>query len=250
MRRFLTAVAFLTALPLRHGSPDDATDVGRATLFFPVVGALLGSAQVMVIGLLALAGTPPELQAVLSTVGLLLLAGGLHQDALADMVDGFGGGRTRADVLRIMQDSRVGAFGAMALVLALGTRVLAVANLIVVEDGWRWIIVAAAVSRCSTWVAWFLPYARQGEPGVGNAVTDHVGSVEVVGGTVLASVLAFGFVGGTPALLAFGVAGAAFAHNGLVCRRRIGGVTGDTLGAATETAEVLVLAAAAIVVQP
>lgn len=239
MRRLLHAIAFLTRLPVPGAPIGGGADVGRAALFFPAAGALLG-------GLLALAARalaprlPPLPLAALLVALLAALTGALHLDGLADTADGFGGGRTREDVLRIMRDHAVGAYGATALVLVLLLDAALIAALLERGRAAPWLVVVPALAR---WVpvalSRFLPYARAGG-GLGAAVTDHGGALELVGATLLALALALGLAG-PPGLLAFAAVALLAITHGLACRRRIGGVTGDALGAGVELAQALAL---------
>src|SRR3972149_7704890 len=102
-------------------------------------------------------------------------------DGLADPADGFGGGRTPEDVLRIMRDHAIGAYGASALVLALTVKVAAISALLASGGAARWLLVAPALARWSpVALAHFLPYARPGG-GLGATVTDHSGLGELLG---------------------------------------------------------------------
>ena len=110
------AVAFLTRIPIRRAFSTE--QVARAAAWFPLVGGLLG----LVYGAVWFGATrvvPPYVAAILVLACEALLTGALHFDGLADMADGFGGGRTRDDVLRIMRDHAIGTYGATALVLLL-----------------------------------------------------------------------------------------------------------------------------------
>jgi adenosylcobinamide-GDP ribazoletransferase len=240
MRRLRAALAFLTRLPVTGDMVFDAADVGRGTLFFPVVGAALGVAEAVLIFALAPLGLPALVQAILATTAGALLTGGLHLDALADAADGLGGGRTREDVLRIMRDHVIGAYGAIALVLGLGLRVAALAALIERGAFLPWLVAGGALARwASPLLGRLLPYARDGG-GLGAAVTDHVGATELGGATALALAIAALAVGRglLPSLVVLAAITAVVAA---VCRRRLGGVTGDTLGAHTELCELGVL---------
>ncbi len=245
IRRLQTAFAFLTRIPINPKVAFDGADVARSTLFFPIVGCFIALVQIAVLWALNLASVPPLLQAIAATAVVALLGGGLHQDGLADMADGFGGGNTADDVLRIMRDSTIGTYGGIALFLSLATRVVAVAALVVVDQGWHWIVVAAALSRCSIVLAWMLPYARQS--GAGSAITQLTGPIEVIGALCIALFVSFTLVGAQTGM-AVVLATAVFLLVALLCRRRIKGVTGDTLGAATELSEVLLLGLGATLV--
>jgi adenosylcobinamide-GDP ribazoletransferase len=236
MKRVLAAIAFLTRWPVRLQL--DAADVGRATLVFPLVGAALGG----LLGLWAelLAGRmPPLLSAALVLAASALLTGALHLDGLADMADGFGGGRTREDVLRIMRDHSIGAYGAVALGLALLVKVAALSTLIERHQSMVPLVLGCALARwASVPLGRFLPYARA-EGGLGSAITDHVGLFELLGATAIAGGLAFGLDGLRGGIFWAGCS-ALSTFNGMWCRERIGGITGDTLGANTELCEALV----------
>ncbi|HEX9306733.1 MAG TPA: adenosylcobinamide-GDP ribazoletransferase [Anaeromyxobacter sp.] len=240
MNRLLVAIAFLTRLPVPWSGALDARAVGRASLLFPAVGLLLGGAQAAALHVMA-ARLPATLAAVLAVALAAALTGALHLDGLADTADGFGGGRDREHALAIMRDHAVGAFGATALVLVLAVKAAAIVAL-ASTGAWRWILLAPALAR---WVpvalARALPYARAGD-GLGRTVTDGAGAFELAGATLLAVGAAVGLAGVRGVLALGAVAGFTLGH-GLACRRRIGGVTGDTMGAAVELAEALALVA-------
>jgi cobalamin 5'-phosphate synthase/cobalamin synthase len=240
MRRLLAGLAFLSRLPVpqpRDGGYD-AADLGKATLLFPVVGAILGGIEAALLVAIG-AKLPPLLGAMLLLVVHVLLTGALHLDGLADMADGFGGGRSREDVLRIMRDHHIGSFGVVALVLLLGLKAAALATLLATAN-WRALVVAAALGRwAAVPLARFLPYARRGEGGLGAALTEHVGPAELLGATALACAIAFGAFG-VRGWIPLAVAGGMTAFLGGLCRERIGGVTGDVMGAASELVEAAV----------
>lgn len=240
MKSLRVALAFLTRIPVGHAC-FDAADVGRATGVFPLVGGAIGLVAGLA-GVLARWAVPdaPLIWGIAAATTVVLLTGGLHQDALADMADGFGGGRTREDVLRIMRDSVVGAYGGIALVLGLGLRVACVAALLGHAGGVAWMVAASALARFgSTFIGWRLPYARSA-PGMGRAVTDHVGLREVALAGVLAAGVGFACVG-TAVLPALGLALLVAWRVGARSNKRIGGMTGDTLGAVTELSELAIL---------
>jgi adenosylcobinamide-GDP ribazoletransferase len=235
VRRLAVAVAFLTALPLRVEA--GAREVGRAALCFPVVGAALGVALASVGTLLARA-LPAPLVAVLVVAASALATGALHLDGLADTADGLGGGRDAEHALRIMKDHAVGAYGATALLLSVLVKVAALHALFAGGAAYTWLTVAGALSRWVTVPLARLPSARAS--GLGAAVSAHVGRFEVGGATAIALGVAVALAGARGAVAAAAVAALGVAF-GALCRRRIGGVTGDTLGAAAEASEALVL---------
>jgi cobalamin 5'-phosphate synthase/cobalamin synthase len=237
MRRFWAALSFLTRFPVPRGLVFQAEDVGRAVLLFPVVGALLG---LLLAGLamLLLPFFPAPLVALLLLVASALATGALHLDAVADMADGFGGGRTRDDVLRIMRDHVIGAYGAVCLFLVLGLKLVSLSYLLARGEFFGYLVVCPAVGRwASAPLSFFLPYARR-EGGLGAALTSFVGPREVLGSSLCTALIAALFLGWRGAWVLL-LAGLIAASLGRWCQRRIQGITGDTLGATTEVCETL-----------
>jgi adenosylcobinamide-GDP ribazoletransferase len=241
LRAALAAVAFLTRIPVPV--PLDGADVTRAGAYFPIVGGALGA----VTGLVALGLShvvPSLLAAALAVVVLVLLTGALHFDALADTADA-AGGWTRDRSLEIMRDHRIGTYGTLALVLDVVVRVLAIGALLdrshVVAD----LVAAGAVARAvPVVVASVLPYAR---PGGGIGAPLAHGSRSRAGiAAVLAVALAVAVAGVTGLELAAAASVVALVTAGL-WRRWLGGVTGDTLGASAELAELTALVVAVAV---
>jgi adenosylcobinamide-GDP ribazoletransferase len=248
MKRFFAAVSFLTRLPVPRDLVFEAEDVGRATMLFPLVGALIGLLQV---GALHVFGQPSGvLQAVLIAVLLVLInvfvTGALHLDGLADMADGFGGGREKERTLEIMRDSVIGSYGATALILLLILKVAAIAALVENGSAWAFLILAPALGRWATVpLGKFMPYARK-SGGLGNAVTDFVGWTELIGATAITTALIYFLIDWQGGARVWLVVIALTFINARFCLKKIGGVTGDTLGANTEVCETAVLIAAAL----
>lgn len=241
MRRLLVAVAFLTRLPIPLPASAGGRDVGRAALFFPAAGLLVGGLQAGAAFLL-LQRVPDAVAAVLVVALGVLVTGALHLDGLADTADGFGGGKDREHALRIMRDHSVGAYGAAAIALSLALKIAIVATLTTFgTPGLLWIVLAPALGRWApVLLGRALPYARA-EGGLGQSVTgDATGALEVGGATAMAVAAAVALAGWNGAIA---VAGAVVATVlfGLLCRRKLGGVTGDTLGASVEAVEAVVL---------
>ena len=241
--QFAAAIRFLTRLPAGRNSAFDAKDVARSTRWFPLVGGLLGGIYVATLWLLSRI-FPPLVTAVLIVTIDAVLTGAMHFDGLADTADGFGGGRTRADVLRIMRDHAIGSYGAIALVLVIALKVATIATLADSRHAFSGILLAPVLGR---WSAVILSstesYARPPEDDGPNSVgspTRFVGRTELIIATVTAVTFAaaVGRWFGAAALLLVAVASICW---GWRCRRRIGGVTGDTLGAGIEISECLVL---------
>ena len=235
---FRTAVAFLTRLPMPH--PDGAVPQRfvRAHRMFPLVGAAIGGA----VGLLCLAlrglSLPDLAAGALSLGASALLTGALHEDGLADVADGFGGGRDPAAKLEIMRDSRLGTYGALILMVSFVAKVSSLAALpdrYVVQS----LIAAHALARgVLPFMAISLPYARKdgladsaGQPDTATAVT--AGAM-----ALLIAMLALPW---REALGAALVAAACAIGMAWLAQRQIGGQTGDVLGGAEQLGEAAIL---------
>ena len=240
-RDLVVGAIFMTRLPIRHPEALGGADLSRASRLFAVVGAGIGCLGGLAYGLAIWLALPPLLAALLAVAATLLATGALHEDGLADVADGFGGGHDRARKLEIMRDSRIGTYGVAALVVCIGLRVGALASL---ADPWRVLaalIAAHALARAFVpAVMTMLPPARA--EGLG-AETEapalaHLG-VALGLGVLLAS-LALGPGRGVIAVLVGAAATAAMAG---LARRQIGGYTGDVLGSVEQAGEAAVLLA-------
>jgi adenosylcobinamide-GDP ribazoletransferase len=232
------ALAFLTRLPVREPRAWPDLDLAASVPLFPVVGALIGLAGAIGYALAEWLGLPPWPAAALALAITIWLTGALHEDGLADVADGFGGGRTREDKLRIMRDARVGSYGAIALVLALLARAGALAALAAPWAVGAALVAAAAVSRAALpAIMATLPGARADGLAAG-AGRPH--PLRAAAAVLVAALIAVVLLGAAaPAALLAGAAGALGVA--LLARRQIGGYTGDVLGAVQQLAEIGVL---------
>jgi len=233
------AAAFLTRIPLPIAA--DATAVGKAARWFPLIGAAIGVASALVAWTMTdVMGLPASVAATL-VVGLAAwLTGALHLDGLADTVDGFGGGRDRDAVLRIMRDPSIGSYGATALVMVIGLKVAAIAALLGRDDALAFVVVAPVLSRWSiAALAAALPYARP-EGGLGQAVTHERDVAGPVAATAIAAIIVLPSLG-LDGLIAWAVVAVTTVWMATAAQHRIGGVTGDVFGASVEVAEASVL---------
>jgi adenosylcobinamide-GDP ribazoletransferase len=227
-RELETATIFLTRLPLRSQELLPLADAGRA---FPLAGALVGGIGALVFALAAWLGLPPILAALLAVAATVAATGALHEDGLADSADGHFSGAARERVLEIMRDSRIGTFGALALILSVGLRVCSLPHVL---DAAASLVAVHALSR--GWLPWLM---CRDSPARANGLAAGAGKPEAgtalwaAGLGIAVAVLALGLMAGlmaASALCALGVAALA--------RRRLGGYTGDTLGAAQQAAEI------------
>jgi adenosylcobinamide-GDP ribazoletransferase len=235
---FKTAIAFLTRLPLPHPQGATPTVFVRAQRMFPVVGALIGAA----VGLLCLGlryvGVPDLAAAALALGAGAILTGALHEDGLADVADGFGGGRDPAAKLEIMRDSRLGTYGALILLVSFVAKLSALAAL---PDGHvvPSLIAAHALARgVLPLMSMKLPYARK------DGLAANAGRPDVATATAAAAfafviaLLSLSFTNALCAALMAGLSGAGMAW---LAQRHIGGQTGDVLGAAEQIGETAIL---------
>jgi adenosylcobinamide-GDP ribazoletransferase len=237
----LAAAAFLTRLPLGRTGGGDPDVLLRAAPFFPLVGGALG----LVVGgaAIGLAGVLPALLAGLLAVALeLALTGALHLDGLADSADGLGSA-DRDSSLAIMRDHALGTYGGAALALDLLVKAAALGTL-VEADALTAVVAALALSRAAPLpLARLLPYARTGE-GTGRLLAMHARTAPVLAGMALAAALALA-VYRFDALALLVCAAAVTTAVGLLAHRRLGGVTGDVMGAAIELSATAALVVAA-----
>jgi adenosylcobinamide-GDP ribazoletransferase len=239
-RLFLIATQFLTRCPMPRNLETDEKELGQAAMFFPLVGALVGASGALLHAALS-KFLPPSTCALLTLVYLSLITNAFHEDGLADAFDGFGGGWTRERALEIMRDSRVGTFGALALIflaLAKYNFLSSISPSVV----WRWLIVAHTAARWTTLpLCLWLPYAR--EEGQGKLVARRLGYGEATLAT-LTLLATLALLNWRAAAVAGAVAILAPLVTGLYYRNRIGGVTGDCLGATNQLTEVAIYLAA------
>ena len=247
---FLGAVAFLTRIPVPSPVHTRFLDLQQPARWFPLVGVLLGSLYAAAAWLLLLR-LPPSVAATLVLALDALMTGALHLDGLADTADGFGGGRTREDVLRIMRDHCIGSYGASALILILLIKAAGLSSLLSSTQGLWILFVAPTFSRWSILLlSRCAPYARRavdGPTGTG-ALSKSIEWSDLAIGTVLCLPLLI-FAGPLRALICWCAAALSTLGVAGISRRRIGGFTGDVLGANVVLAEALQITVALLVVQ-
>jgi adenosylcobinamide-GDP ribazoletransferase len=239
MRSLVAAFRFLTRLPV-PGPETRAEDLAPAVGWFPLVGALVGFATA---GACVL-GTrlwPLPVAAVVAVAFGLLLTGGFHEDGFTDAVDGLGGGYTKERVLEIMKDSRIGAYGSMGMWCMLMLRWVALWHL---GEKALWALPLAMVwGRWSiSWTLRILPSISQG---LAKEVHKNLGIAPFLRATawlIVANLIAWRL--GIPNLwhLALGAV-VTITVWALYLRKRLGGHSGDLLGAGNQLVEAAVLLA-------
>jgi len=237
-----TAVAFLTRLPMPHPEGAMPANFVRARRMFPLVGAAIGGAVGLFCLGMRMIGLPDLAAAALALGASAILTGALHEDGLADVADGFGGGRDPAAKLEIMRDSRLGTYGALILLVSFAAKLSALAA---IPDGYlvQSLIAAHALARgVLPWMAMSVPYARKdglaanaGRPDAGIAAIAAVVAVAI-------ALLVLPWISALGAALLAGLSGLGMAR---LAQRQIGGQTGDVLGALEQIGEIVVLLVAA-----
>ncbi|MBK0329045.1 adenosylcobinamide-GDP ribazoletransferase [Rhodobacteraceae bacterium F11138] len=237
----LVATALLTRLPLPHLPDHLFARQARAVWAFPLVGAVVGGLACAAGWVAMTLGLPVSVAAGVILATQIAATGAMHEDGLADTADGFWGGWTRERRLQIMRDSHIGTYGVLVLILTVGARWLALTALLPL--GMAAIMAAAILSRAALPpLMAALPLART--DGLAHGVGTAIGSTAILS-LVLGVGLAWLALGG--AALATGLcAGLILSGLALLARARIGGHTGDVLGAAQQLTEVTVLLTALV----
>lgn len=238
-----TAVRFSTRLPLGRAAPGDGADFARALWALPVAGAVVGAIAAIVNAAALALGLPALAAAALTVAATLAATGALHEDGLADAADGLGGGATRARKLEIMRDSRVGSYGACAVALSLVLRTVALAGFADPSGTALALIAAHAASRAML-PAFMLALPPARSDGLSTAAGRPSPRAAAAALTLGVAAIAAG-LGLARCVAALVVLTLIFLVMVRLCRKHIGGQTGDTLGALEQAAEIAILLCAA-----
>lgn len=236
------AASFLTRLPLKADKKMEKGALSASMRAFPFVGVAIGVAGGIVLWLAVALGLPMMAAALLAVTATVALTGGMHEDGLADVADGFGGGENKSARLAIMRDSRIGAFGVLALILSVVLRAAALAAFAEPGKAVVALIAAASASRAALPVmAYRMKPARRSGLAVMAGTPSQACVYAAVALAIAITLLFLGPVAGLFALLAGCVAVFALAA---LSQRLIKGYTGDVMGAAQQVCEIAVLLAA------
>jgi len=237
---------FLTRLPLAHDAPVAKGELAQALWTAPLVGIVVGLAGAITFSVVLAWHVPLLLAAVLTLAVTTVLTGALHEDGLADVADGFGGGATRERKLEIMRDSRIGTYGVCALILSFLLRVFAIAELGDNATVLPALIAAHAGGRaCIPVFMQIVPPARaDGLSADAGAPSSAVSLAAALIGA-MALVACLGIKAAIVALLLLVAVGVCIAW---LCWRQIQGQTGDVLGALEQAGEMIVLLVAAAII--
>jgi adenosylcobinamide-GDP ribazoletransferase len=235
IRLLLTAMQYFTRIRVPAWVGHAPERLTGAVRYFPAIGLIIGASGAAVMWLAALV-LPAPLPAILSTAVTLLMTGAIHEDGLADTADGLGGGATRERALEIMKDPRVGVFGAIALMLMLLLKI-ATLSLMPLLTAMAALVAAHAFSRfCAVLVIFASRYVGSADRSRAAPVVEQV----KIGDVIVAALFGLPALAlcGPRVLVAILVALMSVALLTRWCVRRIGGYTGDTLGATQQVAEI------------
>ncbi|MBS1207642.1 MAG: cobalamin synthase [Proteobacteria bacterium] len=240
LRRFLIALGYFTRVPVPAWVGWSSFELNRATRYFPLVGLLVGGFSALVLWA-ALQCLPGPVAVGLSMLASLIVTGAFHEDGLADSADGFGGGWGKAQVLAIMKDSRIGTYGAIALGMALLLK-FATLHALGIQALLALPLVHAASRVPPLLIMAGMTYVREDDSTRAKPVAEGLGVADWLPGVLLGcapllAAVCFGYLDPLRATaMLLGVSGA-----GLLCARyfhgRIGGYTGDALGASQQVCE-------------
>ncbi len=236
MRSFLIALQFLTIFPVKIKSEIKNEDFGSALLYFPFVGLVIG--LVLFSSAIISSLLPILIKSALILIVSVIITGGIHLDGFVDVCDGFYGNKPKEKILEIMRDSRIGAMGAIGLILIL----LLKFSLIVSLKGvilWEALVEMAVFSRWSQVLACGITHCVRQEGKAKYFIEYSNKKNLVIGG--LFTVALFLLMAGVKGVFLFMLLFLCALLSIQYVKRRIGGMTGDTIGAISEIAEVSVL---------
>lgn len=234
----IAAIRFLTRIPI-PGTETKPIDIGRAVVWFPLVGAVIGLLVAWVY-VLASSHWPSQVSALLAIVFNLLLTGGLHEDGAADAADGLGGGWTSDQVIEIMRDSRIGTYGVMALLVLLALRWVTITTLSRVDI----LIILPIAMAWSRWaIVAMLHFLPTVSPGLASNVRGNMSKIAIILASIAISIVQLaGYLAGYHQMWKPTVAAVSSTLVWIMyLKRRMGGQTGDLLGAGSQLVEATVL---------
>jgi adenosylcobinamide-GDP ribazoletransferase len=245
LRLFFIALQFFTRLPVPRWVGFESDWLHASARYFPVVGLLIGlSGAVVFWGAHAL--WTPLVAALLSMAATLLMTGGFHEDGWADTCDGLGGAVGRERALEIMKDSRIGAYGAMGLVVMLGLKAATLSALPLAAACAAMVFAHTASRAAAVGLIHFLPYAGDAAHAKAKPLAQQVSRGSLVCACLWGGAVGVAVVGVNASWkVAVVLSATAALLTALWCarwfRHRLGGVTGDTLGATQQLVEVAML---------
>ncbi len=237
IKKILLALQFLTVIPFKVKSADNDQLAG-SLIYFPLAGLIIGLALAGVNEILGFLNFPRLALDAILVVILAAITGGIHLDGLADTCDGLSSARSKEEILKIMRDPHIGVMGVVGIVsiLLLKTTLLFSLAPSAVPQG---LILACVLSRWSLVLSLFLfPYARQ--EGKAKIFSEGINPRIFILATLVAFICLL-LTAGWKGLVIMGIVTLCVIFGSKVITRKIGGITGDTLGATNESAETIAL---------
>ena len=236
MKSLFAALRFLSILPVPSSWTGRVSDIAGSVKFFPIVGLIMGAIAAAFAWLSAFI-VPQIIVAAVVVILLAILTRGLHLDGVADTADGFWSVSDRQRTLEIMKDSNTGAMGVIAIVCVLLLKFACLSTL-GTDTMWRVVLLMVLVGRCMmTLPISIFPYARK-EGGLGQLFYETRTVLNAIW-AILVVLLAGGLLVGWAGIAASLAAVLSAMGFGFYCKWKIGGVTGDTIGATCEITEVV-----------
>jgi adenosylcobinamide-GDP ribazoletransferase len=233
------ALSFSTILRLGPAEPVSDGDVARAGWALPVAGLLIGLAGSAIYWIASGIGLTGDAAAMLALATTILITGAIHEDGLADTADGLGGGRTRDQKLEIMRDSRIGTYGACALIISLVLRWSAVATIGKPGPVTAALLVSHAAARATLPVfMWLVPPARSDGLSAGAGQPPDRSALIACGLGAFCLACGFGLSRAIAAVFLLLLVGLITAR---LATRQVGGQTGDILGALEQVSEMAIM---------
>ena len=236
MKKFLIALQFLTVLPINVKGKIEEKDFGESLVYFPMIGLLMGIFLAFIS--FSLGPLPPLVRSALILIIWIIMTGGIHLDGFADTCDGFYGKRAKEDILKIMRDSHIGTMGAGGIAVLLLLK-FSIVSSIQPENLWKVLIIAVAFARWSQALACATSeYAR--DEGKAKYFMAHARKSGVLTGAVFTLIL-FWLLMDIKGAILFLLLSATILLFIKYVKGKIGGMTGDTIGATNEIAEAAAL---------
>ena len=240
LRLFFTALQFFTRVPVPAWVGFAPEWLNHCTRYYPLVGVLVGASGAAVYAL-GVQAWPPAVAAVLCIAATIYITGAFHEDGWADACDGLGGATSRERAFEIMKDSRIGTYGTVGLVLMLGLKLATLASMSDTRAVAAALIVGHTMSRfCSAALIWRMDYAKEegkAKPLGHRMSTPEFAMAACTAGFVWLVAGLIGWLSWSSLVAAALAAAAASFWMARVFKRRLGGYTGDCLGACQQLSE-------------
>lgn len=238
LNNFLLMVQFMTRLPVNLSLPCESENFKKGAVMLPLVGLIIGGLQWIVFFLL-IKILPLKVTAAIVVLTGVLITGALHIDGLGDTCDGFYAFKGKDRIIEIMKDSRIGTYACLAIVFDILLKFSGIASLSYTDKGM--IIIAVPVISRAAQVFLFSIGRTAKSTGSGNLFIGNVGKTEAVTALAAAFLITLPLLGMKIVILLFIAAIAVTLSFNFYCDKKIGGLTGDTLGANNELVEIAIL---------